>query len=86
MGIRMPKVPPIVANLEDTVRTYEEVIRSFENARARMQQRRSGAPDSVMLHIDQSLKLNERTLESLNRVLTTAREQLHEERSRRNGN
>jgi hypothetical protein len=47
-----------------------------------MRQRRQGATDSVMVHIDESLKLNQRTLDSLARVLATAKEQLRQERSR----
>ena len=69
-------------NLQESIRVYEEVIRSFERARERMQQRRLSASDSVMVHIDESLSLNRRTLESLNRVLATAQEQLKQERSR----
>ena len=69
-------------NLQESIKVYEEVIRSFERARERMQQRRQSASDSVMVHIDESLSLNRRTLESLNRVLATAQQQLKEERSR----
>ena len=65
-----------LAKLEESIKVYEEVIRSFQSARERMQQRRRGASDSVMVHIDESLRLNERTLDSLNRVLATAREHL----------
>lgn len=77
----MAKASPI-AQLEESIKVYEEVIRAFEEARKRMRERRGGAVDSMMVHIDESLKLNERTLESLGRVLTTAKEQLRQERAR----
>ena len=47
-----------------------------------MRSRRCGALDSVMVHLDESLALNERTLEALNRVLATAKEQFQQERAR----
>jgi hypothetical protein len=74
-----------VAKLEESIKVYEEVIRSFQVARDRMQQRRHGASDMVTVHIDESLSLNQRTLDSLSRVLATAHEQLQEARSRLNG-
>jgi hypothetical protein len=71
-----------LAKLQESIKVYEDVIRTFERARDRMRQRRQGATDSVMVHIDESLKLNQRTLDSLARVLATAKEQLRQERSR----
>jgi len=65
-----------IAKLEDSLRTYQEVIGSFEQARERMKQRRRGATDSVMVHLDESLALNKRTLDSLKRVRSSAKEQL----------
>jgi hypothetical protein len=68
--------------LKESIHLYEGVIRSFEAARARMEERRKGAIDSVMVHIDESLALNERTLASLHQILAAAQEQLQEERLR----
>ena len=68
--------------LEESIKVYEEVIQSFEHARVRMQERRRGAIDGVMVHLDESLSLNERTLASLRRVLETAKEQVQKERAR----
>ena len=70
-----------IEKLQESIQVYEGVIRSFERARERMLQRRRGASDSVMVHIDESLGLNRRTLDSLNRILETAKEQLERERS-----
>jgi hypothetical protein len=71
-----------VEQLKQTIKVYEDVIDSFEAARTRLQKRRRGAIDSVMLHLDESLAHNERTLRSLVNVLSSAREQLKQERSR----
>jgi hypothetical protein len=70
------------ARLEESIRVYEDVIRNFEESRSRMWERRRGATDSVMVHIDDCLALNERTLQSLNRVLCTAQDQLRQDRFR----
>jgi hypothetical protein len=74
-----------IAKLETSLRTYDEVIASFEAARDRMRERRRGAIDGVMVHLDESLRLNQRTLESLRRVRTTTKEQLEALRTRRDG-
>jgi len=71
-----------VATLRENLRVYEEAIATFESARKKMQARRRGASDSVMVHLDESLKLNERALASLKRVADTAKEELHRELSR----
>jgi hypothetical protein len=71
-----------LTQLEESIQVYEQVIRGFEATRQRMRERRRGASDSVMVHIDETLALNERTLTSLNGVLKTAREQLRAERLR----
>jgi hypothetical protein len=71
-----------VAKLRENLRVYEDAIATFERARKTMQARRRGASDSVMVHLDQSLKLNERTLASLQRVLDTAKEELRREMAR----
>jgi hypothetical protein len=71
-----------LTQLEESIQVYEQVIRGFEATRQRMRERRRGASDSVMVHIDEMLTLNERTLTSLNGVLKTAREQLRAERLR----
>ncbi len=68
--------------LAESIRLYEGVILSFERGRDRMRSRRNGATDSVMVHLDESLALNERTLDAMNRVLATAKEQLQQERAR----
>ena len=65
--------------LRESVTVYEGVIRSFEAARARMEERRKGAIASVLVHIDESLALNRRTLDSLRQILAAAQEQLTEE-------
>jgi hypothetical protein len=77
----MPKNRQL-ARLEESIRVYEQVIRSFEHANEQMRQRRRSASDSVMVHIDDSLALNRRALDSLNRILESARKQLRQERSR----
>jgi uncharacterized protein YukE len=71
----MPEEPRI-SKMRESIKTYEEAIATFETARSKMQQRRHGASDSVMVHLDESLKLNQRTLESLQRVLQTAKDEL----------
>jgi hypothetical protein len=77
----MPKNRQLV-RLEESIRVYEQVIRSFEHANEQMRQRRKSASDSVMVHIDDSLALNRRALDSLHRILESARKQLRQERSR----
>jgi hypothetical protein len=77
----MPNAPA-VAKLQENLRVYEEAVATFENARKKMQARRRGASDSVMVHLDESLKLNERALTSLRRVLETAKEELRREMAR----
>jgi hypothetical protein len=72
-------VPPDasqIAKLRQSVRLYEGAVATFERARDTMQKRRRGASDSVMVHLDESLKLNQRALESLRRVLETAKADL----------
>ena len=69
-----------VEQLKQSIKVYEEVIDSFEAARARLHKRRSGATDAVMVHVDESLALNERALISLKKVLVSAKEQLRQER------
>jgi hypothetical protein len=60
----------------ESIRVYENAIAMFERTRDAMHMRRRSAPDSVMIHLDASLKLNARALESLKRVLETAKEDL----------
>ena len=69
-------MPLEIPEIEGSIRHYEEVIQSFEQASARLRARRDGATDGAAVHIDRLLNLNERTLESLNRILASAREQL----------
>ena len=71
-----------MTKLEESIRVYSEVIESFERTRERMLIRRRGACDSVIAHIDSTLDLNKRTLDSLRDVLETAKAQLEAERSR----
>lgn len=71
-----------ITTLEDSVRVYQEVIESFERTRQLMLGRRRGANDAVMVHLDESLALNQRTLDSLRNGLATARVQLEQERAR----
>lgn len=71
-----------IEQLQESIKLYKDVIQGFEERRAQMLIRRRGAVDSVMVHLDESLALNERTLSSLNRVLASAKEQLQEERTR----
>ena len=71
-----------IPKLEESVRVYSEVIESFERARERLLTRRRGAIDSVMAQLDESLALNQRTLDSLRNVLGAAKSQLAAERSR----
>jgi hypothetical protein len=71
-----------IAKLEESVKVYEEVIRSFEAANDHLRRRRHGALDAVMVEIDRSLELNQRTLDSLNRVVATVKAQLEQERAR----
>ena len=70
------------AQLQESIRVYEGVIASFERAREQMLRRRKGAIDAVMVHLDESLRHNERTLKSLRRVLASAKHQLAQERKR----
>jgi hypothetical protein len=71
-----------IEQLQESIKLYKDVIQGFEERRAQMLTRRRGAVDSVMVHLDESLALNERTLSSLKRVLASAKEQLQEERTR----
>ena len=71
-----------ISKLEESIRVYSEAIESFERARERMLIRRRDAIDSVMVHIDHSLDLNKRTLDSLRSVLESAKAQLDAERLR----
>ena len=70
------------AQLQESIRVYEGVIASFERAREQMLRRKKVAIDTVMVHLDESLRHNERTLKSLRRVLASAKHQLAQERKR----
>jgi hypothetical protein len=67
--------------LEETIRIYTEVIANFERRRKDMLQRRRGASDSVMVHIDEMLALNQRSLDAFRNVLNTTKRQLEWKRS-----
>ena len=69
--------------LEERIAVYENVIASFEGNRQRMLNRRKGATDSVMVRIDESLQLNERTLKSLKSILSAAKRQLSDDVAKR---
>lgn len=71
-----------ITKLEESIRVFTEAIASFERTRERMLGRRRGATDAVMVHLDESLELNRRTLDSLRNVLASAKEQLEQEKSR----
>jgi hypothetical protein len=71
-----------IAKLEASIKVYTDCIASFERVRDQMLARRHGAIDSVMVHLDESLRLNDRTLGSLRRVLDAANDQLLRERAR----
>ena len=66
---------------ENRIRVYEDAIARFERTRAQMLARRRGAADTVMVQIDESLKLNERTLASLRQILVTAKEELQQQKN-----
>ena len=68
--------------LEQSIRHYEEVIASFERSNSQMKEIKSHRAESSLTTIDQLLDLNERTLESLNRVLDSAKAQLQRARLR----
>jgi hypothetical protein len=71
-----------LADIQKSIEVYEEVIRSFENARELLIRRQRNAVDGVAVHIQRSLELNQRTLESLNRALDTAKGQIAREGSK----
>jgi hypothetical protein len=71
-----------LADIQKSIEVYEEVIRSFENARELLIRRQRNAVDGVAVHIQRSLELNQRTLESLNRALDTAKDQIAREGSK----
>jgi hypothetical protein len=58
---------------DDSLRTYEDVIAGFERARERMLERKRNAVADTP-HLDDSLALNARTLESLKRAYTAAKQ------------
>jgi hypothetical protein len=71
-----------IIKLEGSFRVYAELIESFDRVRERLLIRRRGTTDSVMVHLDESLSLNQRTLDSLRSVQETASTQLEQENFR----
>ena len=53
----------------ESVADYEEVIRSFEGAQAKLELRRASASPSVLVHLDRTIELNNRTLSALRHAL-----------------
>ena len=53
-------------------RAYEEAIQSFEAAQAKLRVRRASASANIIVHLDRTLEMNERTLEALRRALAIA--------------
>ena len=79
---RHPKVndmPPVPSTLEEwkvSARNYKRVIERFETIQKEMRARRNVASDSVMLVLDDRLKLNERTLKSMRAGLQMAEDEI----------
>ena len=74
--------PDTLESLQRTIAVHERAIAQISKIREAMVERRRGAADHVMQHIDESLQTNQRTLDSLQRVLQLAREQLSSVRAR----
>jgi hypothetical protein len=62
--------------LEAGARNYQRVIDKFESLQAEIRARRSDASDSVMLVLDDGLKMNERTLTSMRAGLKLAHHEI----------
>ena len=72
----MPADNKVVAEWKRRVAEYERIVEKFEQLGNDMRARRKGAIDSVMVMLDERLKLNDRTLASMRQGLKSAKEQL----------
>jgi hypothetical protein len=69
-----------IAQLEERVKDFQRAVEGFERMRARMLMQRQNSSDSAMLRLDEMLKLNARTLKSLqNSLELTSRDLLREQ-------
>jgi hypothetical protein len=64
------------SELKQAIVTYEHLIASYTIARERIVARRKSAADNVMVELDDRLKANARTIESLRRALEVTQEHL----------
>ena len=72
----MPDDKSTITDWKRRAAEYERIIAKFEQLENEMRVRRRSATDSVMLMIDERLKLNERTLKSMRMGLTLAQQEI----------
>ena len=64
------------AELKEAIASYQKLIASYTLSRERMLVRRQGAPDHIMVDLDERMQVNQRTIEALQQAIEAAREQL----------
>ena len=63
-------------DLKEAIASYQKLIANYTLSRERMLVRRWGAPDHVMVELDEQIKINQRTIDALQRAIEAAGEQL----------
>ena len=81
----MPSDTPDVAEWKRRAAEYERIIATFEKIGNEMRARRREATDSVMEMIDERLKLNERTVNSMRLGLETVLREIKRVEAKRAG-
>jgi outer membrane protein TolC len=64
------------AELQEAIASYQKLIANYTLSRERMLVRRRDGPKHVMEELDEQIKVNQRTIDALQRAIETAREQL----------
>jgi hypothetical protein len=72
----VPPVPSTLAEWKISAKEYPRIIEKFETMQRDMRERRRSATDSVMVIIDERLKLNDRILHSMRMGLKMAEEEI----------
>ena len=81
----MPSDTPDVAEWKRRAAEYERIIATFEKIGNEMRARRREATDSVMEMIDERLKLNDRTVNSMRLGLETVLREIKRVEAKRAG-
>lgn len=69
--------------LEESIKTYESLIAGFQARRDLLLARRRIATGSMVMHIDESIRINDTALDAMVSALTSAQESLRKHREAR---